>query len=182
MFEIIQNIDANLMLFIQNNLRSEFLNPIMIFFTTIGNTGAVWLIFGAVLMITKKYRKIGLCVILSVSLCYVFNDMIIEQIVQRPRQFLSIEGLNTLVSKPSSFSFPSGHACAGFASSYTLTKMFGQRGAAAYILAVIIAFSRPYVGVHYVSDILVGAVVGTVGSIFLNAVLFPKFNKSDEKQ
>lgn len=179
MLDSILAFDRAAMLFIQDSVRGGVLDYIMIFFTTIGNTGAVWLFMGAVMAFFKKTRKAGICVILSVALCYVVNDMIIKELVRRPRPFLEIPELVTLVSRPGSFSFPSGHSCAGFAASYALTKNFGRKGAPAYILAVIIAVSRPYVGVHYISDIVVGTVVGTVGSVILNNFVFPKFEKGN---
>ena len=161
------------MLFLQNSVRSGVLNVIMIFITTIANCGAVWLVLGAVMMCTEKHRKAGLYVILSVALCYVFNDLIIKPVMARPRPFLEIDTLSVLVSKPTSYSFPSGHACAGFAASYIFTRFYGKKGALFYILAILIAVSRPYVGVHYLSDVLVGAAVGTVGSMVLYSYVFP---------
>ena len=175
MLQTIFSIDKSIMLFMQENLRGAIINPIMIFFSTIGNSGAVWLILGAFLIFSKRNKKAGLYVILSVALCYVFNDLIIKPIVARPRPFLEIEALTVLVSKPGSYSFPSGHACAGFAASYVLTKFYGKKGAAFYALAVAISISRPFVGVHYPSDILVGAIVGTIGSILLCRYVFPYF-------
>ena len=117
------------MLFVQDNIRNALLDPIMVFFTVIGNSGMIWLIAGAVMMCTEKHRKAGLYVILSVSLCYVLNDLIIKPLVGRPRPFLELETLNVLVSRPGSFSFPSGHSCAGFASAYVFTKFYGKKGA-----------------------------------------------------
>ena len=175
-FECIQRIDAILMLWIQNDVRCAVLNPIMIFFTTIGNVGAVWLALGALFLCFKKYRRLGFHIIISIALCYVLNDLIIKQLVQRPRPFLTVEGLTALVAKPSSWSFPSGHACSSFAAAYVLTKALKKKGAWSYALATLIAISRPYVGVHYVSDILAGAIVGTLGAILCIA-LFRKFEK-----
>ena len=177
MIEAIMSIDREIMLFLQENVRNGILNPIMIFITTIGNTGAIWLILGAFLMFFKKHRKAGLYVILSVALCYVLNDMIIKEIVGRPRPFLTMPEIEVLVSKPGSFSFPSGHSCAGFAASYILTKFYGRKGATAYILSVLIALSRPYVGVHYPSDIVVGAIIGTLGTMALYRWVYPYFSE-----
>jgi undecaprenyl-diphosphatase len=167
---IIQTMDEAAMLFIQNYLRAPVLNYIMGFFSVIGDMGACWLVLGLCLMITKKYRRQGFNVILAVAVGYCFNDLVIKNLVQRPRPFLTIPELTTIVSKPDSWSFPSGHACAAFGASYSLTRDFKRRGALSYIAAVLIAVSRPYVGVHYVSDIIVGASVGTVFSVLTYCV------------
>ncbi len=172
--EAILSFDRMVMLFFQDSVRNVFLNPIMMFLSTIANCGAVWLVIGAVLAASKKHRKAGIYVILSVALCYVFNDLVIKPVIARPRPFLEIDTLSVLVSRPVSYSFPSGHACAGFAASYVLTKSFGRKGAPFYILAVLIAVSRPYVGVHYLTDVFVGAIVGLLGSMFLYRFVFPR--------
>ena len=176
MLEFIQRIDVILMLWIQNDVRCAGFNPIMIFFTTIGNVGAVWLALGALFLCFKKYRRLGFHIIISIAFCYVLNDLIIKLLVQRPRPFLIVEGLTALVPEPSSWSFPSGHACSSFAAAYVLTKALKKKGSWSYALAVLIAVSRSYVGVHYVSDILAGAIVGTLGAI-LCVVLFRKFER-----
>lgn len=167
MLQAIQSADEYIMLFLQDNVRTAVLNAIMIFVTTIGNTGAVWLILGAVMLIPKKHRRSGLTLLACISLCWIFNDLILKNIIARPRPFMTIESLTLLVGEPSSWSFPSGHSCSSFASAYALTKCFGKKGAWSYVLAALIALSRPYVGVHYVSDIIVGAIVGTIGAILV---------------
>ena len=161
----IQTLDEFLMLWIQDNLRGPVSNAVMIFFTTLGNSGAIWLVLGTVLLFFKKHRRLGLTLILSIAFCYVLNDLVIKHLMARPRPFLVIEGLTTLVRQPSSWSFPSGHACSSFVSALILTRAWGKRGAWFYLLAVMIALSRPFVGVHYVSDILVGAANGTLGGL-----------------
>ena len=73
-----------------------------------------------------------------------------------------IEDLHLLIEKQSDYSFPSGHTCASFAAGLVYLKMLPRRyGVAAILLAVLIAFSRLYVGVHYPTDILGGILVGS---------------------
>ena len=98
--EAILSFDRTVMLFFQNFVRNDFLNPVMTFFTVIGNCGAVWLLIGTILIVTKKHRKAGIYVILSVALCYVFNDLVIKPIMARPRPFLEIDTLSVLVARP----------------------------------------------------------------------------------
>ena len=59
-----------------------------------------------------------------------------------------------------SFSFPSGHAAIAFALSYTLGKMDRKRKAFYYLLAILISFSRIYLGKHYPSDVVGGGILG----------------------
>lgn len=181
MLEAIQVMDESIMLFIQENIRFDFLSAVMVFFTTIGNTGAVWIAVSLVLLCMKKYRRTGLAVLLTMGLCWCLNDLLIKSIAARPRPFLTIEGLEVLIKLPQSYSFPSGHACSSFAAAYVLTRECGKKGALAYILAVLIALSRPYVGVHYMSDILAGAFVGTLCSMFLYKIICKIFDRWKKK-
>lgn len=166
MLQMVQNIDVSILMYIQDNIRCGFLDAVMLFFTFIGNGGAVWLILSAILMSTKKYRHFGFSLFFSVAVCWILNDVLIKNIVLRPRPFLAMDNLNVLVTFPSSFSFPSGHTTSSFAAAYVITKRMGKRGAWIYIVAVLIASSRIYVGVHYPSDIIAGALIGTIGSMY----------------
>lgn len=167
MFQLIQTWDEAIMLFIQNFIRNAVCDPIMIALAYMGEAGAVWIAIAVVMLLFKKNRVHAAKMLIALALCFCFNDLVLKYIFQRPRPFLVIEGLTAIVSHPSSFSFPSGHACAGFACAYALKNSFEGKGKWFYVLAVFIALSRPYVGVHYFTDIIVGAIVGTCGSWLL---------------
>lgn len=178
MLEIIQNIDTSIMLFIQEHIRGNFIDSLMLFFSSIGHAGIIWIITGLALMAIKRYRKTGFLILITMGLCFILNDILIKNIAMRPRPFQTIENLHVLSPfPPDSFSFPSGHSCSSFASAYVLTREFKKRGWIFYILAVLIALSRPYIGVHYLSDILVGAAVGTAGSVLLYSPLSKLYSK-----
>lgn len=162
MIAAIQSMDANVLLYIQDFIRTPFLTGILVFFSLIGNLGLVWIAVGLVLLIPKKTRLGGLHVLLCLLAAYIVNDLILKELVARIRPYEVIDGLNILVKPLSSYSFPSGHANSSFASALALTLVFGRKGAWAYIPAALIAFSRLYVGVHYPSDVLAGMLVGTL--------------------
>jgi len=178
-------LDVSIMLFIQESLRFPVLDSIMKVITFLGNTGMIWIITGIVLLIHKKYRLVGFQVLITLAICWCLNDLVIKNLVARPRPYIVIENLEILIPEPSHYSFPSGHACSSFASAYVLARNFGKKGAWFYVLAVLIAISRPYVGVHYVSDILAGMLLGTAGSFAIDLCLknfiYPKF-KTKTKQ
>lgn len=173
MIQAIQSFDEAVMLFIQNNLRFEPLNSIAKVITYFGEAGALWIIIGLALIFVCKDKRTGILVLAALAIDYLINDMIIKNLVMRPRPFIDIPALTVLVKQPSSFSFPSGHAASSFCSAYIITNRKGKKWSWCYILAAAIALSRPYVGVHYLSDILVGAVLGTVVGAALS-----KFEKS----
>ncbi len=165
MIDLIQNLDASALLYIQEHLRMAFLNPIMAFFSLLGNSGLVWIALGLILLIPQKTRRHGFEMLICLLVAYLINDWVIKILVERPRPYTVIEGLTILVAPLKSFSFPSGHTNSSFAAAMALTLAFGRKGAYAYILAVLIALSRCYVGVHYPSDVVAGAIVGTLVSL-----------------
>ena len=167
MFSTIQAIDESVIIFVQEHIRNGILTPVMVFFSIIGDSGAVWLILSAAMIITKKYRRAGILLLASVAVSWVMNDLILKPLIGRARPFEVIEGLEVLISLPRSYSFPSGHACSSFAAAYALTRGVPKYGKWFYVPAALIAASRVYLGVHYLSDIMVGIAVGTVGSIVI---------------
>lgn len=178
MLEAIQNFDANTLFSIQEHLRVPFLDSIMPFITKLGDCGFIWILLALVLLFPKKTRRGAVDVFLCLALTFVLNDLILKPLIARPRPFTSIDELTILVTAPNSYSFPSGHTNASFAAAFALTRAFGKKGAWAYILAILIAFSRCYVGVHYPTDVLVGMAVGTLGAI-IAYWLSHKFIKTD---
>lgn len=161
MLEAIQNFDVSVLLSIQEHLRVPFLNGIMPMITRLGDSGFIWILLGVILLFPKKTRRGAVDMLLCLALAFVINDLILKPLIARARPFYSIDELTTLINAPASFSFPSGHTNASFAAAFALTRIFGRKGTWSYVLAVLIAFSRCYVGVHYPTDVLAGMVVGT---------------------
>lgn len=169
MLTLIQQLDDNMLLAIQN-IRVDWFSPIMIFVSAIGEAGMVWILLGLVLSIIPKTRKIGILSLVSLLLCFLFNNIFLKNFVARPRPYTRLADLTIIVSYPTEFSFPSGHSCSSFATAGSIWNSGRQWNAIripAMILAILIAFSRLYVGVHYPSDVLVGALIGLVGSTLI---------------
>jgi len=86
-------------------------------------------------------------------------NFVVKLIVRRPRPELA--GLPPLGGAPSSLSFPSAHATSSFAVATAMTRV-APEAAIAFVLAAALALGRPYLGMHYPSDVLVGAALGVV--------------------
>lgn len=122
-----------------------------------GNNGAIWFGLGVVLAALDPSNReawliCGLLGPVAIGLNYV-----VKLIVKRPRPVL--EGLPPLGGAPSSLSFPSAHATSAFAVATAMTRV-DPLGAIAFVLAFALALGRPYLGMHYPSDVLAGAVLG----------------------
>jgi undecaprenyl-diphosphatase len=109
-----------------------------------GENGAVWL--GAAALARDKRA-------LRVILLALLGNTAIKQVVRRPRPELGPE-LPPLAPTISSLSYPSAHAATSFAGAGALG------GGPLYAAAAVIAFTRPYLGVHYPTDVLAGAALG----------------------
>jgi membrane-associated phospholipid phosphatase len=127
----------------------------------LGDWSLIWHIVGA-LRATRSHRHASEAVQLSAMLG--LESLIVNQGIKRlfRRQRPTESGDDRFqVRKPSTSSFPSGHASAGFFAATVLTSMSGKKAAPLWFgLAGIVATSRPYVRIHHASDIVGGAVTG----------------------
>ena len=158
----ILDFDAGILLFIQEYIRQDFLTPLVKFITHLGDAGWFWIALSVVLLFFKKTRRAGITALLALLIGALITNVALKNLVARIRPYEVIEDLHLLIEKQSDYSFPSGHTCASFAAGLVYLKMLPCRyGVAAILLAVLIAFSRLYVGVHYPTDILGGILVGS---------------------
>lgn len=161
--DFIQNIDFSILYFIQDNIRCAFLDVVLPFLTNLCNNGEIWIVCGIVLLFFKKYRRYGIFVLVALLLGALVGNEIIKPLVGRIRPCNSVSILpEMLVKVPTSFSFPSGHTVSSVVSATVITRANKKFGFVAIPVAILIAFSRLYVFVHYPSDVLVGAILGFV--------------------
>lgn len=158
MFETITTLDFTILDFIQAHLACAFLDAFMPFISFLGNGGMIWLLWGLVLLCTKRYRKQGLMVLLGLAIGFILGNLILKPLIARPRPCWLNGSFPLLINCPRDFSFPSGHTLSSFIAALLLTKTNRKFGYAAIPLACLMAFSRLYLYVHYPSDIL-GAIL-----------------------
>lgn len=166
--EIIQELDSNILLYIQEHIRIEMLNDFWRFITSLGDGGDFWILTIVILLLFKKTRKIGFIALLSIIFSSAITNLILKNLFLRPRPFDTITELIPLIAKPKDYSFPSGHTTASFAVALIYYKLLPKKyGILSIILATMIAFSRLYVGVHYPSDVIGGFIVAFICSIII---------------
>jgi decaprenylphosphoryl-5-phosphoribose phosphatase len=124
-----------------------------------GNNGAVWFVLNVVLAIADPSNRESWLICAALGPVAIGVNYAVKLLVRRPRPVL--EGLPPLGGAPSSLSFPSAHATSSFAVATAMTRVDGL-GALAFLLALALALSRPYLGMHYPSDVLAGACLGVV--------------------
>ena len=159
--ETLLKLDVGFLLFLQDSVRNPILNSIMIFITSLGNGGMLWIAATILLMIPKKTRKVGLMSAIALLGSLIINNNLIKNLVQRPRPFRTFPELQIIIPTPSEFSFPSGHTSSSFAAAAVFYRHLPKKlGVSSVVLAGLIGFSRLYVGVHYPTDVLAGVIMG----------------------
>ena len=155
--------EGRLLLWIQENLRRDWLNPVMNFITNLGNEGIFWIALIVLLFFFKKTRKIALCAAVSMILTLVLVNIVLKPVVARTRPYVLLENLTFITKQPGDFSFPSGHSAHALAASWVMFRMMKKKyGVPLLILGILIALSRLYVGVHFPTDVIAGCACGMV--------------------
>ena len=174
--------DAGFLLYIQEYIRSDFLNPIMKVLTHSGDKGILLIVLILAMLFIPRTRAIGVMSTISIAIEALLNNVLLKNIIARTRPYDDIDGLVCLVGRQMDYSFPSGHTGAAFAvaGAMLVVALFGlpiiektgeitrEDASLTFKLvsvllimyATLLAFSRMYVGVHYPTDVLCGLLLG----------------------
>jgi undecaprenyl-diphosphatase len=151
--------------------RIEPLNPLMWAISVIGRGGLEWLAIGAGLMFARRLHVRGMIrIALAILLASLCTNQFLKPIVARERPFAVTPQIDVIGRPPLDGSFPSGHSANAFAGAYVLSRLIPAAQVAWWALAIAIAYSRVYLGVHYPSDVAGGAVVGIVSGMVVMAL------------
>ena len=145
---------------IQSYLRCDFLDAAMPIISMLGNVGAIWIVCAVVLILIPKTRKVGVVLAVSLAIEALCCNVILKPLVARIRPFDVNTAVQLLISPPTDFSFPSGHTGAAFAAASALFFSKNRLWIPSLVLAILIAFSRLYLYVHYPTDVLGGILLG----------------------
>lgn len=186
MIDYITSFDFSILDFIYENIRCDFLDPIMLGVTRFADAGIGWIILGLVLLIPRKTRVWGAAAIIAMIIGLVTGEFILKNIFCRMRPYDAYEFYHGTAlpfvlnaGTESSFSFPSGHTCCSFASATVYFCGNKKWGTVALVFAALIGFSRLYNYVHFPTDVFAGMLLG-IGCGLLTVWLFKKY-KIDDK-
>ena len=152
-------------LYFLQELHSPVLDKLMVALTVLGDAGLIWIILAVVLLFTKKYRKYGVSMALALVIMLVFGNGVLKNIFMRERPCWIDTSVGLLIENPHDYSFPSGHTYSSIAAATAILFRNKKAGAAAMVLAVLIAFSRMYLFVHFPTDILASLFLGVLTAL-----------------
>lgn len=142
-------------------LHTPLVDSLMVFITSLADVGWLWLFLGVALFLLPKTRPVGGCILVSLAIGAILGNVLLKNLAARPRPCWIDPSVSLLVHNPRDFSFPSGHTQASFEGAVCILLFNKKWGLPAIMLAMLIAFSRMYLFVHFPTDVLAGAVLGT---------------------
>jgi len=182
--------DLPILEWIQANLQSGFMDIAMPLITMLSEDGIFWMICATILLFIPSQRRSGLGMWFALAIGLVICNMILKPLVGRIRPYDFQEQFNgihiqLLISGLSDNSFPSGHTIAAFEASVALLCGNKKLGIPAVILAVLVAFSRLYLYVHYPTDviasIILGSILAVVGYALAGKIVKPRLKGKYER-
>ena len=155
-----QAFELSILDWLQTHLRCGPLDAVLVPITHTCDHGELWILLAVLLVLWRKKRRSGLGMGAALAVDFVSCNLILKPLFGRIRPFMVNSGVELLVAPPLDASFPSGHTAASFAAVFALFFLKDPLWKPALAAAIVIAFSRLYLYVHWPSDVLGGVLVG----------------------
>jgi undecaprenyl-diphosphatase len=164
---------------------NTFTDLIFLFFSFAGNFGIIWMGMFFVIFYRQVRHDPGFAIpfLGAITLGAIITNLCLKLFFQRPRPLLGSPTTDVLTffnslsthpilkyfcgGYPTDYAFPSGHSTLAFAAATAIAKQDPRHAVLSYGIAGLIAFSRIYLGFHYVSDVVAGSLIGWLSALIV---------------
>jgi membrane-associated phospholipid phosphatase len=154
------NFDLDLLRYMRTHGHAPWAERAAIILSKAGENAYLWFGIGILGAVVDPDRRAQWLVAALVGPVSILINFALKLVFRRQRPVL--EGLPPIGGAPSSLSFPSAHATASFASASVMTRIAPELGIPLFAIATLMAATRPYLGLHYPTDVLAGAGLGLI--------------------
>lgn len=157
---------------------NQFFDYFFSFFSLKGSSIFIWILVIILVVILEERKNPGITkqdikfiflFFTTFIITYILSDFILKNIFMRPRPLVTNHYSLATFFCPVDFSFPSAHAATAFVAAGVLSHFDKKRSWFYYIVAVLISYSRIYLGCHYFFDVVFGAIIGyIISKLILN--------------
>jgi undecaprenyl-diphosphatase len=148
-------------------LRRPWLDDVMLLSSAIGAGAFIWWVTAVIAAVFPDKRAAAWRMLLAVAVTFAVSDFVLKPLFNRPRPYQVDSTITVIDAKPDTQAFPSGHAAMAVAGALAGSRLIPYSAWFWWPLAAIIAISRVYIGVHWPSDVIAGAIVGLAASWFV---------------
>ena len=163
------------------SIHNPILDSIMLFFTNLDSGGTISLLLILALVIIPKTRRIGIQMFVAGLISTLIVNFGLKPYIMRCRPCWLEPGIQLLIERPHSFSFPSGHTNTFFALATAIFFSNKKFGIPALVIASTVAFSRLYLFAHWPTDVIGGILTGTLSGV-LSFLIIETFIKLFKKK
>lgn len=172
--QLVLNLDKILFYFANHNLDNGTFDYIIPFITDLDNWRIPIIIIWLVLIFKggRKGRVAAILLIFTITFCDQISASVLKPMVGRIRPCHSLNDVRLLVGCGGKYCFPSSHATniAGFATIFSI--FYPRQITLFWSIALIVGFSRLYVGVHYPGDVIYGFLLGSTIAVIIFTIYF----------
>ena len=173
MIDYLSRIDLNIFYFFNHTLSTPVLDKFFPLITSVNNWYIAYVILLLIAFIkggrTGRITAIGVLILITIT--DQVSSNILKDLVHRLRPCISLPDVITPIGCTGTYSFPSNHAFNNFAAATFIYRFFPKLKWALFLTAVLISVSRIYLGLHYPSDVLGGAIFGIISGYFFASLV-----------